>query len=57
MNESSIVKIVAIMCLTVLESVNIALMHADGNVLLTIGAIIGGLAGYEFGKTRGVEKK
>lgn len=50
MKESTIVKLTAIACLTMLEIANIICMHVDGNVLLTIGAIIGGIAGYEFGR-------
>jgi Ni,Fe-hydrogenase III large subunit len=47
MNDTTIVKIVAITSLTVLEAVNLVTAKIDGNVLLTIGAIIGGIAGYE----------
>jgi len=50
MNERTILKIVAIVSLTVLEIINFLTMKLDGNILLSIGAIIGGLAGYEFGK-------
>ena len=50
MHDSTIVKIVAIIALVVLEVVNMFTMQLDGNILLTIGAIIGGIAGYEIRK-------
>ena len=42
-----LVKIVAIIGLVVLECVNLMTLGLDGNILLTIGAIIGGIAGFE----------
>ena len=48
MKDSTIVKIVAICGLVTLEIVNLLTAKIDGNLLLTIGAIIGGIAGYEF---------
>jgi len=50
MEDSTIIKIVAIVSLTVLEVVNLLTAKIDGNILLSIGAIIGGIAGYEFKK-------
>ena len=50
MDDKTIVKIVAISGLVILEIVNLFTAKIDGNVLLTIGAIIGGIAGYEFKK-------
>ena len=50
MNDKTIVKIAAISGLVILEIVNLFTAKIDGNVLLTIGAIIGGIAGYEFKK-------
>jgi hypothetical protein len=47
MRDETIVKIVAIVALTVIQIVNLLTFKVDGNVLLTIGAIIGGIAGYE----------
>jgi hypothetical protein len=32
-------------------------MKVDGSVLLTIGSIIGGLAGYEIGKSKSVKNE
>ena len=52
MKDETIVKIVAIASLVILEIINMFTMKLDGNVLLTIGAIIGGIAGYEFGKAK-----
>jgi hypothetical protein len=47
MRDETIVKITAIIALTIIEIVNLLTYKIDGNVLLTIGAIIGGIAGYE----------
>jgi uncharacterized membrane protein YfcA len=55
MDDTTIVKLVAIASLTVLEVVNLVTAKIDGNVLLTIGALIGGIAGYKVG-TRKVKK-
>jgi len=49
MEDSTIVKIVAITGLVILEIVNLFTAKLDGNILLTIGAIIGGIAGYQIG--------
>jgi len=49
MNDSTIVKIVAVVCLTVICS--IALIKGIDSVLVgTVASIIGGIAGYEFGR-------
>jgi uncharacterized membrane protein len=55
MNDTAIVKIVAITSLTVLEVANLLTAKIDGNILLTIGALIGGIAGYEI-STKKVKK-
>jgi len=47
MRDETIVKLTAIIALTIIEIVNLLTYKIDGNVLLTIGAIIGGIAGYE----------
>lgn len=52
MKDSTLVKIVAIASITILEVVNLLTARIDGNVLLTLGAIIGALAGYEYGKKK-----
>jgi hypothetical protein len=56
LRDETIVKIVAIVALVILEVVNLFTMKFDGSVLLTIGSIIGGLAGYEIGKSKGVKR-
>jgi len=50
MKESTIVKLAAIAAIVILEVVNLLTLKADGNLLLTLGAIVGGIAGYEFGR-------
>lgn len=57
MKDTTLVKIVAIMSLTILEVVNLIVARIDGNILLTIGAIIGGIAGYEISEARKAKKK
>ena len=52
MKDSTIVKLTAIAGLVVLEIANMLTMKLDGNILLTIGILIGGLAGYEIGKRK-----
>jgi hypothetical protein len=54
MDSSAKIKMFAIGSLTALEIVNLLTAKLDGNVLLTIGAIIGGIAGYEI---KGVKPK
>jgi hypothetical protein len=51
--DSTLIKLFAIGSLTALEIANLLTLKLDGNVLLSIGAIIGGVAGYEI---RGVKK-
>ena len=57
MRDETIVKIVAIVALTIIEVVNLLTYKIDGNVLLTIGAIIGGIAGYELRGVISAKKK
>jgi hypothetical protein len=57
MRDETIVKIVAIAALTIIEVVNLLTYKVDGNVLLTIGAIIGGIAGYELRALRKSKSK
>lgn len=52
-SSSDLVKIVAIVSLTVLESINLATAKIDGAILILVSSIIGGLAGYEIGKLTG----
>lgn len=49
MDDSTIVKLVAIICLTVICSVAL-LKGIDSTLTGTVSAIIGGVAGYEFGR-------
>jgi len=51
MKDSTIVKLTAIVCLTIICS--IALLKGIDSVLVgTVASIIGGVAGYEFGRRR-----
>jgi hypothetical protein len=50
MRDATVVKITAIVSLTILEIANLLTLKIDGGVLLAIGSIIGGIAGYEIGK-------
>lgn len=52
-SSSDLVKIVAIVSLTVLESINLVTAKIDGAILILVSSIIGGLAGYEIGKLTG----
>jgi hypothetical protein len=54
MDDSAKIKLFAIGGLIVLEIVNLLTAKIDGNILLTIGAIVGGIAGYEI---RGIKPK
>jgi len=47
---SNHVKVVAIIAIVALEIANLFTARYDGNILLTLGAIIGGIAGYELRK-------
>jgi len=55
LKDSAIVKVVAIGGLTLLEIVNLCTARVDGALLFSIGAIIGGIAGYEIRKQAGGE--
>jgi len=50
LRSSAIVKIVAIAGLVIIEVANLLTLKYDGALLFAIGAIIGGIAGYEFKK-------
>ena len=51
------VKIAAIAALAALEIVNLLTARYDSNVLLSLGALIGGLAGYGFGRYKSAREK
>jgi len=57
MQDATIVKIVAIVSLVLLEIVNMFTLKLDGNLMLTIGGIIGGIAGYQIGLRRPSEEE
>ena len=57
MEDTTLIKLTAIISLVILEVVNMLTMKIDGNILLSIGAIIGGLAGYEYRKTHEKKRK
>jgi len=46
MKDKTIVKVVAIVCLTVIWTVNALTFKVDGTLLTAIATIIGGIAGY-----------
>lgn len=52
MKDATLIKIVAIIGITAMEIVNLMTKAYDGSLLLTIGTIIGGIAGYEFGRRK-----
>ena len=52
MRDSAIVKTTAILALTAIEIVNMLTVKIDGMILLLIGGLIGGIAGYEYGKQK-----
>jgi hypothetical protein len=56
MEDQNVIKIVGICCLTAILVVNYLTMKIDSTLTGTICAIIGGLAGYSFGKTS-IEKE
>jgi hypothetical protein len=57
MDDSAKIKVFAISGLVALEIVNLLTSKIDGNILLTIGAIIGGIAGYEIKGLKPKEEK
>lgn len=47
MNDKTTLSVIAIVCLTALECSALVISHVDGAILMTIGALIAGIAGYE----------
>jgi hypothetical protein len=56
-DDSAKIKLVAIGGLVILEIANLCTARLDGNILLTLGAIIGGIAGYEIRGIKPSEEK
>jgi hypothetical protein len=52
LSGSTIVKITAIISLCIIEVVNLLTAKYDGALLTMIASLIGGIAGYEFGRRR-----
>jgi len=52
MKDRTIIKLFAIGCLTTILIVDFLTMKIDSTLVGSICAIIGGIAGYEFGKKR-----
>jgi len=50
MKDETIIKIVAIICLTILGIAYFAYIRQDSTVFLGLSSIIGGIAGYQLGK-------
>ncbi|MGC9115758.1 MAG: hypothetical protein ACP5HH_07165 [Fervidicoccaceae archaeon] len=57
MESSDVVKIVAIAGLVVIEIANLFTSKYDGTLVGSISAIIGGIAGYQFGRKSTLGKK
>jgi hypothetical protein len=57
MESSDVVKIVAIVGLVIIEIANLVTNKFDGALLGSISAIIGGIAGYQFGRKSTLGKK
>lgn len=55
MDSTAWVKIVAIVCVTVLGVVYFVTVRQDGTVLATLSSVIGGIVGYTIGKKKGGE--
>ena len=54
MNDNTAIKITAIGGICAMEVAAMALMHLDGAMLAACVGAVAGLAGYEVGKTKGV---
>ncbi len=51
MKSSDLVKITAILAITILDGLALTVGHIDGAVLSMVVAVVAGLAGYEVGKS------
>jgi len=52
MRDTTILKIVAVLCLTALGITYFVTIRQDGTVLLTLSSIIGGVVGYQLGRRK-----
>lgn len=50
--DSTLIKMTAIVSLCIIEAVNLIIWKIDGALLVTIASLIAGIAGYEIGKTK-----
>jgi len=58
MSERTLFKIVAIVCITLLEFANIVFLRTDGAIFGVVVAIVAGIAGYQVGlKVQKINKK
>jgi len=57
MRDTTIVKLFAIICLTIVLIVDFFTMKIDSTLVGTVCGIIGGIAGYEFGKLDELKKR
>jgi hypothetical protein len=57
LEESTLIKITAILMLGLIEVVNLLTFKYDGAILVTIASIIAGIAGYQIGLTKGVSRR
>ena len=51
MKESTILAVTGMVCLTVLEAINMCVLGTDGTILTGIASLIAGLAGYNIKAT------
>ncbi|MEM4067270.1 MAG: hypothetical protein QXV17_10485 [Candidatus Micrarchaeaceae archaeon] len=50
MEDKTLIKLIAITCITLLEIINLSTLKIDSAVLAAVIGAISGLAGYEIGK-------
>jgi len=55
--DSADIKIVTVICLTILGCTYFVTVRRDGTVLLILSSIISGIAGYQLGKKKTEEDK
>jgi len=57
MDDTTLIKITAIVMLGLIEIANLFTFKYDGAILVSIASIIAGIAGYQIGYTKGVSKR